>query len=205
MRRLLAAFLAVEFAVAPLAYAASGEDRAAPQEEASAGKPAQPSATAGPAGPPVSDADALPVSLDRIKQGLAAESTLKVELPIRDDIPRYYVEVNATPDFEVFLEGFDLRFGPVPGAGMTHQEFLQLVTPKDLYSQAGFSALEILTANLGFAAAMYLATKAFNALLQANSERERQEIRRQIQRELAELQTANKKATSGESRSPAPP
>jgi len=133
----------------------------------------------------------LPVSLARIRKGLSNETPLKLGVPIREDIPRYYMEVKATPDFNVFLQGFDLKYGPVPGAGMTHQEFMQMVTPKDLYSQAGFGGLEVLTANLSFAAIMYLATKAFNAMREAKTEREVQRIREQIQRELAELQKAN--------------
>jgi hypothetical protein len=68
---------------------------------------------------------------------------------------------------------------------------MQMVTPRDLYSQAGFGGLDVLTANLSFAAIMYLATKAFNAMREAKDEREMQQIRDEIQRELAELQKAN--------------
>ena len=219
MRRLLAALLSFQLAVAPTAWAASAGDGTAPPSQpspqASTGQspPATPASQSPPASqdPPSSAAPGqgppdpgLPVSLDRIRKGLTSESKLKLELPVRDDIPRYYMEVTATPDFNAFLEGFDLNVGRVPGAGMTHQEFMQMVTPKDLYSQAGFGGLEILTANLGFAAIMYLATKAFNAMRQAKDERELQQIREQIQRELAELQKANaaKKSGGGESRPP---
>jgi len=219
----LAALLSFQLAVAPTAWAASAGDTAAPprqparQASASQTRPAPPASQPPPAGqdPPPAAAPGqgppdpgLPVSLDRIRKGLTSESKLKLELPVRDDIPRYYMEVTATPDFKAFLEDFDLNFGPVPGAGMTHQEFMQMVTPKDLYSQAGFGGLEILTANLGFAAIMYLANKAFNAMRQAKDERELQQIREQIQRELAELQKANaakKKSGGGESRPPGSP
>jgi hypothetical protein len=220
MRRLLAVFLSVQLAVAPAAWAASAGDRSAlrppPGPQASTGQsPAAPAAQTPPAGQSQAGAakeqdppDAgLPVSLARIRKGLTSESTLKLDLPVRDDIPRYYMEVSATPDFNAFLEDFDLNFGPVPGAGMTHQEFMQMVTPKDVYSQAGFGGLEILTANLGFAAVMYLATKAFNAMREAKNERELQQIRDEIQRELAELQKANaaKKKSGGESHPPGSP
>lgn len=203
MHRLLAVLLSFQLAVAPAAWAASAEDGSAPPSQpapqatpppssAQAGQPAPPG-QGQPAGAPQQDPpDAeLPVSLSRIRKGLSNEMPLKLDLPIREDIPRYYMEVNATPDFNAFLQGFDLKYGPVPGAGMTHQEFMQMVTPKDVYSQAGFGGLEILTANLSFAAIMYLATKAFNAMREAKNERELQQVREQIQRELAGLQKTN--------------
>jgi hypothetical protein len=130
----------------------------------------------------------LPVSLDRIKQGLSAGPGLKLEPDMRNDIPRFYVDVNATPNVQKFLEGVDLVHGPVPRAGMTHAEFMEMVTPRELYSQAGFGGLDVLTANVGFAAVMYLARKAFIAMSNAKSEAEVRAIREQIQRELAELQ-----------------
>ena len=203
MPRLLAAFLSFQLAAAPTAWAASAGGRSVLLHGLGAQAASAQSAATPPQTPPAGQGQvagtqeknppesSLPVSLDRIRKGLINDSKLKLELPTRDDIPRYYMEVKATPDFSAYLEGFDLNFGPVPGAGMTHQEFMQMVTPKDLYSQAGFGGLDVLTANLSFAAIMYLATKAFNAMREAKSEREMQQIRDEIQRELAELQKAN--------------
>lgn len=210
MRSLLVTLLALQLGAGPLVAAASAEDggvRQGPPPASPAGAPEQAQASsADPPQGPIPEG-ALPVSMDRIKKALATEPTLKLELPIRDDIPRYYMEITGTPSFETFLENFDLANGPVPGASMTHREFLQQVTPKELYSQAGFGGLEMLTANLGFAAVMYLATKAFNAMREAKSERELEQIREQIRRELEELQKANaaKKRGGGDSRPPGSP
>ena len=209
MRRLLAALVALQLAAGPPVAAASAEDggvrQASPAQQAGASEKPQSGSTQQAQAP--TPAGTLPVSIDRIKKALATQPTLKLEPPIRDDIPRYYMEITGTPSFETFLQDFDLVNGPVPGAGVTHGEFLQQVTPKELYSQAGFGGLDVLTANLGFAAIMYLATKAFNAMREAKDERELQQIREQIRRELEELQKANaaKKPGGGESRPPGAP
>jgi len=200
MRRPLASTLVLLVAAIPAAAGAAREDSGVQQSQAAG----QGSSAAASGDGQVPASPGLPVSLDRIKQGLAGESTLKLEVPPRDDIPRFYVEVRGTPTFSTFLEGFDLKNGPVPGAGMTHNEFLAMVAPKDLYSQAGFGGLDMLTSNIGFAALMYLANKAFVAMKNARSEAELQAIREQIQRELAEIERANaeKKKSGGGPPSP---
>lgn len=208
MRRLLAALVALQLAAGPPVAAASAEDggvrQGPPAQQAGASETPQSGSAEQAQGP--SPTGALPVSIERIKKALATDPTLKLNPPIRDDIPRYYMEITCTPSFETFLQDFDLVNGPVPGAGMTHGEFLQQVTPKELYSQAGFGGLDVLTANLGFAAIMYLATKAFNAMREAKTERELQQIREQIRRELEELQKANaKKPGGGDTRPPGAP
>ena len=100
------------------------------------------------------------------------------------------MDVNATPDIQKFLAGADLCYGPVPGSAPTHADMMALWTPKELYSSAGFDALSLATAG-AFNAAVYLAAKAFRALANAKSEHEREAIRAEIQRELAELETLN--------------
>jgi hypothetical protein len=201
MLKLLAAFLLAVVPVGGALASPSRGDAAAPAQAAQAQRQSPPpEAGQPPAQPP--DSGTLPVSIERIKKALASESTLKLEPDIREDIPRFYLEVRGTPDIQTFLEGFDLVNGPVPGAAPTHADIMQLVTPKELYSQAGFSALEMLTANLSFAAIMYLAQKAFVAMAHAKSERELRQIREQIQRELAELEKAKATGKGGGAQPP---
>jgi len=189
MLKLLAAFALVVIPVGGVRAAPSPGDAAAQAQAAQTPRPPAPPEAGQPAVQPP-DSGTLPVSMDRIKKALASESTLKLEPDIREDIPRFYLEVRGTPDFRRFLEGFDLVNGPVPGAAPTHADIMQLVTPKELYSQAGFDGLSVLTANLSFAAMMYLAQKAFVAMAHAKNERELRQIREQIQRELKEIQEA---------------
>ena len=129
----------------------------------------------------------LPVSLERIRKGVAEQPALTLSLPGRKDLPRFYVEVVGTPSFETFLQGFDLVNGPVPRGGMTHSEFLSMVTPKELYSQAGFGAAEVLQAALFFKGAEWLGRKAITGAVNAKRQRDLNTVHDSIRLELAEL------------------
>jgi hypothetical protein len=181
MSRILAAFVVLLLLAGPAQAARSGQDSRVP--------PATPPAGQTATSPAVQPAADLPVSLSRIRKELATKPVLKLDLP-DDDIPRFYVNVNATPDIQAFLKGADLVNGPVPGAPPTFNDMMGLWTPKDLYSSAGFDGLSLLTAG-AFSAALYYAHKAFIALANAKSEHERQAIREEIKRELAELEKLN--------------
>ncbi len=196
----LAAFTVLLFLAGPVQAAGFQQDTGVPPATG-AGQAAAPAATK-PAEPdPATD---FPVSLSRIRKGLETEPKLKLDLPIRDDIPRFYVDVTATPDIQTFLKGADLLHGPVPGAAPTHADMMALVTPKELYSSAGFDGLSMLTANLT-GALIYLAQKGFKALANARTEHERQAIREEIQRELAQLEKLNaEKAKSDKSEKKGP-
>lgn len=132
----------------------------------------------------------LPVSLDRIRKGLEQEPRLQLAPRSRDDIPRFYLEIVARPSFETFLQGFDLVNGPVPFSSPTHREFLGMVTPKELYSSAGFGAAEVLQAALMWKGAEWLARKAITGAVDARHRGEINAIREQIKFELALLAQA---------------
>ena len=83
---------------------------------------------------------------------------------------------------------FDLKNGRVPGAAMTHDEFLSMVTPKDLHSTTGISAMETLGVALTSWGMISLVKKAYEEYKKASTERERRAIQEQIERELRELQ-----------------
>jgi hypothetical protein len=76
------------------------------------------------------DVDELPISVDRIQRKLAqAPSSSQPGLKLE-----YYVEVvGRAPRIDVF-GSFDVRNGPVPHAGVTHRDFLNLVTPQQFRS-----------------------------------------------------------------------
>jgi hypothetical protein len=129
----------------------------------------------------------LPVSLERIRKAVAAQPALSLPSSGRKDLPRFYVEIVGTPAFDTFLEGFDLVNGPVPYGNMTHREFLSMVTPKELYSQAGFGAAEVLQAALFFKGVEWLARKGATTAIKAKRERDLNAIRGTIKLELTEL------------------
>lgn len=126
----------------------------------------------------------LPVDVEKIKTALERPNTLRLD----GSQLRFYATVTAkAPTFEDFVGDFDLRNGPVPRAGMTHQEFLSMVTPKELYSSAGITATEMLQFAITNWAAQQIIKKGLQEIRQARTEREIQAIRERINRELAAL------------------
>lgn len=78
----------------------------------------------------------LPVSLERIRRELIHQAARSRNDSRGLDI-RYYVEVYGhAPQIQIFSPDTDLVHGPVPYGGMTHQEFLNLVTPQEFRAPA---------------------------------------------------------------------
>jgi hypothetical protein len=76
----------------------------------------------------------IPVSLERIRRELAASQprTTEARKGLRLE---YYVEVfGKAPDIELFIPQTNLTTAPVMYGGMTHQEFISLVTPEEFRS-----------------------------------------------------------------------
>lgn len=132
-------------------------------------------------------ASKLPSDLDlsRIRSGLDQPKTASL---FGDGRLRFFAETNEkAPSFEAFTVGFNLRMGPVPGAGMTHQEFLNQVTPKNLYSSGGINALEQLEWGLVNYAALWTVKRLYKELDEARTTWRKKQIQQQIDRELAAL------------------
>ena len=90
---------------------------------------------------PVSGIDVtrLPIDLQRIerrfRQGLIREERDGLNL-------RYYVDVFApAPRIVLFTEQDNLRYGPVPYGGPTHQEMLDMITPRQFRNHGGVNIL----------------------------------------------------------------
>lgn len=75
----------------------------------------------------------LPVSLDRIRRELKAQPPIK---ETKDGIRlQYYVEVYGhAPQIQLFTPDDNLGSSAVKYGGMTHQEFLNLITPEEFRS-----------------------------------------------------------------------
>ena len=137
--------------------------------------------------PPAAAAPAqqLPVDMAKIREALRQDPKLR----LNTDELRFYVDIiGRIPTFEEIVGDFDLRNGRVPGAPMTHDEFLSMVTPKDLNSTTGISAMETLGVALTSWGMISLVKKAYEQYKKAATERERRAIQEQIERELRELQ-----------------
>ena len=149
---------------------------------------AQEQQTAPPPPPPATSPN-TPENLERIKRSINRPPALKIE----ENRLRFYVEVLAKfPTFEEYVKGQDLTKGPVRGGSMTHQDFLNLITPRELYSSAGIKPTEMLQFAIVNWLGHELAKKAYDRLRTAYDERQIREIRERIEAELAALRAKEK-------------
>jgi len=132
----------------------------------------------------------LPVDVNKIRNVVEKSPTPTSNL--EGMRARFYLRVEGKNQihFSDFVGHFDLRAGPVPGAGMTHAEFMSIVTPKELYSAAGIKPTEALQMALTGWLAQVLAHKAIEDIKKARNEKEIQDIRDRITKELAALNAA---------------
>jgi hypothetical protein len=86
------------------------------------------------------DVDRLPISLERIQRELREPR----EQETRDGLNlRYLVQIyGAAPPIDIFNKEDNLKNGPVPYGAPTHQDMLEVMTPKEYRAPAmDFSAL----------------------------------------------------------------
>ena len=176
-----AALLVGWLALAPVA--AHAQSAASPSPAA---PPLDPPAATAPAEPSTSQAPIISErELERIKRAISRSPVVKID----DEGFRFYVEIVAKqPTFAEYSKGYDFMHGPTRrGNPMTHQEYLQMVTPRELHSSAGIKPTEILQMAVTNWLGQALIKKAVEEMLQARTDRERDEIRARIDRELAAL------------------
>jgi hypothetical protein len=136
------------------------------------------------------DPDALPVSIDRIQKRLASPPAIRLD----SGKTVFRVEVlGKNPTIEDIL-GPDFLLGPVAWGGITHQDFLNLVTPRDVSGYAAFSNGEALTVAATSFALKWALQKAIRKLNDASKEREKAAARDEVMDALAALQRARAKA-----------
>jgi hypothetical protein len=167
----------------------AGSQQPAASETHPESSPAQKPAASGPAQSGDSAAD-LPVSLERIKRDLSRTPAIRLQ----GDRNVYRVEViGRKPTIEDIL-GPDYLKGPTPAGAPTHQEFLDLVTPKDFQGYAAFSNREAMTVAATSFALQWALQRAIHKFETAKQEREREAARKEVQEALAELEKARAKA-----------
>jgi hypothetical protein len=91
--------------------------------------------------------------------------------------------------------GPDYLKGPIQSyGGVTHQEFLNMVTPKDVQGYAAFNNREAFTVAATSFALQWALQKAIHKFETAKQEREREAARKEVQEALADLERARAKA-----------
>jgi hypothetical protein len=155
--------------------------------------PAAAATTAEPATADTSSTDAdgeLPVSMDRIQRALSRQPAIR----LKGDQSVFRVEVLGKRMTIEEILGPDYLKGPVPRAPMTHQEFLNMVTPKDYQGYAAFSNREGAMVAASSFALKWALQKAIHKYQTARENREREAARQEVQDALLELEKARIKA-----------
>jgi hypothetical protein len=143
------------------------------------------------AGPPPEEGEAdLPVSIERVQRALSRPPAIKLNA----DRPVFRVEVLGKKLTIEDILGPDYLKGPVPRAGMTHQEFLDMVTPKDYQGYAPYTNREAMTIAATSLALKWALQKAIHKYQTASQERDREAAQKEVEEALAELDKARLKA-----------
>jgi len=163
--------------------------RVTPAPDGSATAP-QPAAAV-PAEPPVTvDPDALPISLERIQKAVAKPRGIK----LTENRNVYRVEVFGENPSITDILGPDFLKGPVPYSGMTHQEFLNMVTPKDVQGYAAFSNGQGMMVAATSIALQWAVQKALDKYKDARGDRAKAAATREVQEALDALRRARRDA-----------
>jgi hypothetical protein len=165
----IVAALTATFAGTPAVFAQTGQQTPPPSTQSSQPIPSQSQPT---------------INLDHIKTALSHPPAFK----IAGDGLTFHLEIIARqPSFWSFVGSYDLKNGPVKKAGLTGQEYLNMVRPQLLYSSAGITAPELLQFAATNAAAQALIKKAMQDIHDARTQSEIEAIRARIDRELRAL------------------
>lgn len=132
----------------------------------------------------------LPVSLDRIQRALSTKPAFE----LKEQHPVFRLEVfGRKPTIEDVL-GEKFWIGPAPYGGMTHKEFLDMVTPKLAQPYAGFTG-KYLVAEAALALSEQWALKsAIQKFRTAMTDHERESARKEVMDALAALEKARRAA-----------
>jgi hypothetical protein len=123
--------------------------------------------------------------LNRIRDAVGREPALHVE----NGQLKIYVEVIGNwPSFADVTKGYDFINGPTGyGNPMSHKEFLEMTTPKDMYSTAGIQPAEILTMSAVNAVGQWAIVKALTKISNSRKDKQLRDIRAQIDADLAAI------------------
>lgn len=131
-----------------------------------------------------------PVSLEKIQEAISRPAAIKTS-GIR---PVFRVEIFAKkPTIEDIL-GPDYLIGPVPYGGMTHQEFLTMVTPAEYRGMGVFTGGEAATIAATSIGLQWLLSKALDKLENAQTERAKNAARKEVLDAMDRLAAARKRA-----------
>ena len=134
--------------------------------------------------------DDLPVSVGRIQRALEAPPAIT----LKEQHPAFRLEVfGRKPTLEEIL-GDKFWLGPAPYGGMTHQEFLNMVTPKDVQGYAAFSNAQGMVVAATSIGLQWALQKALDKFKDAKNERAKEAAQKEVQDALDALRKARREA-----------
>ena len=135
-------------------------------------------------------ADALPVSIARIQRALSGPPPID----LKEQHPVFRLEIfGRKPTLEDVL-GERFWVGPVPYGGMTHQDFLDMVTPKLAQNYAGFTGKYLIAETALTLMEQWALKSAISHFRDAKSDHQRDAARKEVLDALAALERARKEA-----------
>jgi hypothetical protein len=145
--------------------------------------------------PPAAQVEPSDASLERIQKKLMQDPAIKLDKQPADGgrgLATFRVRVDAPAMTIEQILGPDFKSGPVPATGMTHQEFLDLVTPKDVRGYAAFTNKEGVTVALTSTALQLALKQALEEWRNAKDERARDAARKEVDDAVAALRRARR-------------
>ena len=140
--------------------------------------------------------ESIPVDVDKIQRRLARPPAIVVTQPDMDNgMPTFRVQVNAEKLTIEQILGPDYLRGPAPmAAAMSHQEFLNMVTPNEFKGMSGFSNGEAATIVLTSLALQWAVKTALEAFHKAQDARQKEAARKEVAEALEALRRARLEA-----------
>ena len=130
------------------------------------------------------------MSLDRIQRALSAPPPLE----LKEQSPVFRLEVfGRKPTLEDIL-GEKFWIGPTPYGGMTHSDYLNMVTPELARPYAGFTGGHLLAQSVLTLAQTWALKQAIKKFQNALSAREKESARKEVMEALVALEEARRKA-----------
>jgi hypothetical protein len=134
----------------------------------------------------------LPVSLDKIKEGLQQTPTLS--LRTLDERPTFRVQILERQKIQELLATLDFKAGPTPAGGIYWNEVQRQMWPSVAnplnQPYAAFNQGELLTILIENLVGKYLAGKAVNAITAAERSRAEAAAKEEVQQAIRDYCTA---------------
>jgi hypothetical protein len=138
----------------------------------------------------------LPVSLDRIREGLdrPTSGANGMTLKALDKQPDFRVEIREKRKLEELIASLDFKSGPTPAGGLYAFEQQRLLTPPVdnplAQPYAAFNQGQLMTILVENLVGKYLAGKAINAVTKAQRESAEESARREVEDAITEYCSA---------------